>query len=255
MVTKRAYSVVLCLLVLALVLSGWGLSARFDATATIHYPFGTPTEGERNLTLTIPLRDYRDYKERPRPSYRNDLSQNAMAKDFLTGYSAMTADPDDDAIIDSVVRQLNEMAIANNLSGREKLDFVLSFVQSLAYTGDVATTPYFSEYPRYPVETLFEQRGDCEDTSILAAAILSEMGHDVALLLFEELDHMGLGITFPDEAETKMYGNSWIRDDDGDGKGEEDERRYWYLDTSGSWTIGWCPAEYAQTPAWVFPVR
>ena len=255
MVTKRAYSVVLCLLVLALVLSGWGLSVRFDATATIHYPFGTSTQEEHNLTLTIPLRDYREYKERPRPSYRNDLSRNEMAKDFLTGYSSMTADPDDDAIIDSVIRQLNEMAIANNLSGREKLDFVLTFVQSLAYTGDVATTPYFDEYPRYPVETLFEQRGDCEDTSILAAAILSEMGYDVALLLFEELDHMGLGITFPDEAEIKMYGNSWIRDDDGDGEGEDDERRYWYLDTSGSWTIGWCPAEYAQTPAWVFPVR
>jgi len=243
MAIKRANLALLSLSVLLVILLGWALSARFGGTAVIHYRFEVPKHSEHNLTLAIPLEEYRDYKERPRPSYENGLSKNELAARVLAKYSAMATDPGDDAIIYSLVRQLNDEARASNLSELDKLRLVLRFVQSLTYTADNATTPSYLEYPRYPVETLFEQRGDCEDTSILLAAILNEMGYDVAIIFFEGFDHMGLGIYVP--FEEKMYGNSWIY---------QDGRRYWYLDTSGKQPIGWSPKPYDTTPAYLYPV-
>ena len=64
----------------------------------------------------------------------------------------------------------------------------------MPYTVDDETTPW-NEYPRYPVETLFDRGGDCEDTSILTATILYEMGYDVALLILEDDNHCAIGIS------------------------------------------------------------
>ena len=239
MITGKANLAWLCLLVLVLILSGWALQARFDGNSTIHYQFGAPNQSEHNLTLVIPLNGYREYKERPRPSYEAELTRHEVANKFLEAYSAMATDPGDDAIIDSIVRQLNDEAAADDLSELKKIQLVLGFVQSLTYARDVVPTAY-DEYPQYPIETLFEQRGDCEDTSILIVAILTEMDFDVALLLFEEFDHMGVGINFD-----ARYGNSWIHDDG---------RRYWYLDTTGGQSLGWCPEPYDVTSAYVYPV-
>lgn len=250
MLAKRASLFFLCLVV---VLLAWTLSVRFDSTATVHYRFETDSHSEYNLTLAIPLAEYREYKERPRPVYEDGLNKDELANKVLMKYRSMALDPGDDYLIDVIVSDLSEVAIAGELDSRGRTEMVLRFVQSLTYTRDFDMSPY-GEYPRYPVETLFDQGGDCEDTSILLAAILIEMDCDVALLFFDEFDHMGLSIYFPEEAGIKMYGNSWIHDDNGDGYGDEGERRYWYLDTSGGHSIGWCPDEYAQTPAYVFPM-
>jgi len=246
-VTKKAYLVLLGLLVLVLILSGWALSAQMQvrklekATVNLHYEFEYKYD-EHNLTLTIPVRDYLYYKERPRPSWLNYSAMAIHPYYYFAEYRSMATDPGDDYLIDAIVGYLNGVAVANDLSDCARAEMALVFVQSLTYIGDNVTTS-FDEYPRYPVETLFDREGDCEDTSILLAAILTEIGYDVALLLFEEFDHIGLGINFPPEY--KMYGNSWIHDDG---------RRYWYLDTSGGQAIGWCPEEYAQTSAYVYPV-
>ena len=224
---------------LVLILSGWVLQDRFDGAATIHYRFEAPNGSDHNLTLVIPLKDYREYKERPRPSYKDGLARHEVADKFLEEYGSMATDPNDDGIIDSIVRQLNEEAVISDLSAFERVQLVLGFVQSLTYTEDVVPAAY-DEYPRYPVETLFEQSGDCEDTSILTTAILTEMGFDVALLLFEEFDHMGVGINCD-----VQYGNSWIN---------SDGIRYWYLDSSGVQSVGWCPEPYDVTAAYVYPV-
>jgi len=215
------------------------LDVIFNTTVTFDYQFKTSRWGEHNWTLTIPFRDYFYYKERPRPSWSKYSSMVDGPYYYFKEYGSMVTDPYDDAVIDSVVRQLNEEASTKNLSDLEKVSLVLGFVQGLTYTDDVVTTP-FDEYPRYPVETLFDRGGDCEDTSILVAAILTATGYDVALLLFEEYDHMGVGINFPIK-----YGNSWIYDDG---------RRYWYLDTTGGRSIGWAPELYDETSAYVYPV-
>ena len=48
---------------------------------------------------------------------------------------------------------------------------------------------------RFPVETMCERTGDCEDTSILAAAVLRRLGHHVAIAVMPE--HAALGVEAP----------------------------------------------------------
>jgi hypothetical protein len=246
-INRKLYSALLGLLVLALLLFGWALSSQMQVRklekteVALHYEFEYK-QVEHNLTLNIPLSNYLYYKERPRPSWINYSAMASHPYHYFAEYIPMAIDSNDDHLVNSIVDYLDGVALADALSDRDRAELALTFVQSLTYTGDNVTTS-FNEYPRYPVETLFDREGDCEDTSILLAAILTEMGYDVALLLFEEFDHIGLGINFPPEYQ--MYGNSWIYDDG---------RRYWYLDTTGGKAIGWCPEPYDETSAYVYPV-
>jgi hypothetical protein len=110
---------------------------------------------------------------------------------------------------------------------------VLAFVQSLDYEEDD------SEYTRYPLETLADQKGDCKDKSILAAAMLHEMGYDPVLLRFP--GHMALGIrsAYGMQGAYYEYGGS----------------RYYYVETtSPDWNIGDIPGDLkGQTPT-VYPI-
>jgi hypothetical protein len=241
---KKSYLILFGLLMPVLALFGWGLNARFHGSETVHYKFEMGKRSEHNLIVSIPFQDYREYRAIPRPSWDDyrDRPNNRSYYDFFAEYKLLASHPDDDYLIQAVADKLEETASTDGLDQKEKAALALYFIQSFTVTSDNATTP-FNEYPRYPLETLFEQAGDCEDTSILLAALLTEMDYDVALLLFEDYDHIGLGVNMPPEYE--MRGNSWIHDDG---------RRYWYLDSLGKRSIGWCPEPYDQTSAYVYPM-
>lgn len=107
-------------------------------------------------------------------------------------YSVYVFDIYDDDYIDLMVDRL--MSISNMKSDVDKINFAASFVQNLEYKSDSETNDSL-EYPRYPVETLFNGEGgggDCEDLSILAASFLNRMGYDVAL--FRLPNHMAMGV-------------------------------------------------------------
>ncbi len=65
-------------------------------------------------------------------------------------------------------------------------------------------------YVKYPIETLVEKCGNCEDLAILGAALMKEAGLDVALLYMPKIPHVAIGVagrfegTYY-EAEGKMY--------------------------------------------------
>jgi hypothetical protein len=241
---SKSYLMLFVLLVVALAFFGWALSAQMqvrkveDTVLTVHQQFGYKGS-EHNLGISIPLTQYLHYREKPRPSWLNYNNRHPYY--YFAEYAAMASDAGDDAVIDVLAAYLDEAAAADGLDDVGKVELALVFVQSFTYIGDNVTEAA-DEYPRYPVETIIDREGDCEDTAILLAAILDEMGYDVAMLLFEEFDHIGLGVNMPPEY--KMYGNSWIYE----------ERRYWYLDTAGKKSIGWCPEPYNVTSAYVYPV-
>ena len=241
---KKSHFIIFGLLVLVLALFGWALSTQMQVgklektVLTVHRQFRYKGD-EHNMSLSIPLTQYLHYQEKARPSWLNYPYSHPYH--FFAEYAAMATDPDDDATIGNVVGYLDEVAASEGFNDYKKIEFALVFVQSFTYIGDNITGT-LDEYPRYPVETLFDREGDCEDTSILLAAILNEMGYDVAMLLFEEFDHIGLGVNMPPGYQ--VFGNSWIYED----------RRYWYLDTSGGKSIGWCPEPYDVTSAYVYPI-
>ena len=85
--------------------------------------------------------------------------------------------------------------LAAKTEGMTKLDraeYVLKFVQkSTAYESDEPLSRS-GEYWKYPIETLVQRGGDCEDTSILFCSLVKAMGFDAALLVYE-------GYDYPDE--------------------------------------------------------
>ncbi len=67
----------------------------------------------------------------------------------------------------------------------------LALAQSIPYKLDRESAG-IEDYWRYPIETLYDQVGDCEDTSILAACLLLALGHDVVMLLMPH--HVAVGV-------------------------------------------------------------
>jgi len=170
----------------------------------------------RTWTLDLSIPESLDgyYRNKPRPA--------------TADYSVYVTDPHDDPYLKLVVEKFEEVATTQKYDQYKKACFVLSFVQSLPYATDDVTTP-FDEYPRYPIETLVDMTGDCEDTSILAAALLDMMGHDIVLI--ELPNHMALGIAGGDE----FYGTYYL----------DNGTKYFYAETTGAgWDIGVIPDEY-----------
>ena len=180
--------------------------------------------------LPITLSDYVACKEKPRLS-------------SPSGYAGIASDICDDEYIASIVGNIKEaittLSSASGFNQIQTLNFVIAFVQSLPYTLDEETAPY-DEYPRYPIETLFERGGDSEDNSILTAAILDEMGYDIAILILENAHHVAVGVALD-----IAYGSYY----------EYDGKKYCYLETTGEgWRVGQIPFEITDTRAQVYPL-
>ena len=121
-------------------------------------------------------------------------------------------------------------------SQQNRVDFVVSFVQSLPYTLDDVTTSY-DEFRRYAIETLIEGGGDCEDTVILVAAILRGLGELVALIITP--GHIALGMSGNFTGTAFSY------------QGTE----YYYCETTGTgWTVGMLPASVGNTVEEIIPL-
>ena len=121
-------------------------------------------------------------------------------------------------------------------SKQDRVDFVLSFVQSLPYTLDDVTTGY-DEFRRYAIETLIEGGGDCEDTTILVAAILRGLGEKTALIFTP--GHIALGVSGDYTGASLTFNGT----------------KYYYCETTGTgWTVGTLPASVGKTVDKIVPL-
>jgi hypothetical protein len=113
----------------------------------------------------------------------------------------------------------------------DTVEFVTQFVQSLEYTPDDVSTDY-DNYPRYPIETLVDETGDCEDASILLASLLHGLGFTVGFLEFDH--HLAVGVVL-DDAPTNY---------------DFDGTEFTYIETTGEgWDLGQLPDDYRNQPA------
>ena len=119
---------------------------------------------------------------------------------------------------------------------QDRIDFVLSFVQSLPYTHDDVTTGY-DEFRRYAIETLIDGGGDCEDTTILVAAILRGLGEKTALIFIP--GHIALGVSGDFTGASVTHNGT----------------TYYYCETTGTgWTIGDLPPSFRKIVDAVVPL-
>ncbi|HEY3422773.1 MAG TPA: hypothetical protein VGK13_06400 [Methanocellaceae archaeon] len=171
--------------------------------------------------------------------YNAKVSENIYAfyrnkpHDWTTNYANYALSGQDRPFLQEMANQFKKVGADNGFSQYDDAMIVAIFVQSLPYTDDLTTTGQ-AEYPRYPLETIVDNGGDCEDKAILASALLHEMGYDVVLLKFP--DHMAVGVDLP--AGVSLPNNEPPMYYDYHGK------RYYYLETSDTtWDIGQIPDE------------
>ena len=144
----------------------------------------------------------------------------------------------DSECLRDLVKNFREAGRKSGYSDYDNVYNVVAFVQSFAYVSDSKSKGQL-EYVRYPVETLIDGMGDCEDTSILMAAILREMGYGVVLLSMP--NHLALGV----KGDHTLNGSYFVY-------GNE---RYYYLETTDKgWALGEIPKQYARSDVRVIPL-
>lgn len=103
----------------------------------------------------------------------------------VDAYTARVRDPHDslDRLIagakEDVAPLAEELAryfAASGLNDKQKVAFVQGLVQGIRYAKDEATG--WTEYPKYPLEMIVDQQGDCDDAAIATAALLDALGFD-----------------------------------------------------------------------------
>ena len=166
---------------------------------------------DRSMNLSIPYGLYWEYRNKPRPAEWEDWAQ-------------MCKDPGDDAYISQMAEEFLSTASSEDFTDAETVNYVVTFVHKMLNTEETITAPW-DERPKYPIETLADLGGDSEDTSILTAAILHEMGCDVALIFFEDLKHVIVGVG----PGAGIFGTYY----------ESHGTRYFFLETTGDgWKVG-----------------
>jgi len=158
--------------------------------------------------------------------YYTDKSHTVRSYDDFERF----ATPEDESVI-QLATNLDRMAVDNGFDNQTKLEFILAFVQSLKYASDESSEG-IGEYPKYPVETLVDESGDCEDTAILYASMVKALGYKAAIIILpdasEDAGHAGAGVWGPDITGKSFY--------------EADGTKYFYAETTErGWGIGDLP--------------
>ncbi len=136
--------------------------------------------------------------------------------------------------------KLNASAQSLGYGSYDQVSFVLAFVQSLPYTSDNVTTGN-DEYPRFPIETLVDDGGDCEDTSILFASLTLIMGYGT--IYINPPNHYAVGVLG-----NNLHGSYWTYPSDSN-------KTYYYCETTGDgFKIGQLPTEFQGQTAYIYPI-
>ena len=104
-------------------------------------------------------------------------------------YDEYVLDPLDDAYLETVTQEVLGNTPGNRYAAFED---ALFFVQHcIVYVND----PLWFEYPRYPIETLVDEIGDCEDTAILYTSLVRTLGYGALMVAVDTsgdgvADHM-----------------------------------------------------------------
>ena len=123
---------------------------------------------------------------------------------------------------------LEQLAIEEGYTSMiDKAEFILAFVGAIPYILEGED----EEYPKYPIEILWENGGDCEDSSALYISIMEALGYDAILILLEvKADaedewggHAMVGISIPGYS-----GEEWFLTEGSDTKYFDAETTAWY---------------------------
>ena len=177
-------------------------------------------DGE-GFSLTY-LLQYSDY------TYFKNLDHSVDYYDIST--YARFATPSEQYVV-SLAGTLESMAVQNGYTSElEIAEFVYAFVGDIQYVLDIEGSNV-SEYPKYPIEMLWEASGDCEDAAILYISLIEALDYDAMLavgLVKQSSDddwggHAWAVVNIEDDS---VYGTYYW------GLGEESDLRFFFVETT-----------------------
>lgn len=158
------------------------------------------------------------------------LNMKAMPRRYnVSQYNSYIAEKRNREVLKDIASKIQEACTIAEKSEREKVESALSFVQSIPYMSDMDSKNE-RDYPKYPIETLFECCGDCEDKCMLLSGILKEWGYKTVYVMYG--DHVALAVGGSE------FSPGYYFDKDGE--------RYYFMETTlPGWHVGEMPDEYA----------
>lgn len=193
--------------------------------------------GEQNRSCVVTVADslltyYRDSRDHLAYRYSSFNANDAQSPANYFGF--MFSEPGRE-----VIRDLSMQLVDDTMTMKEKIMSLLTFVQSIPYSKDRVSKGK-AEYVRYPVETLADGTGDCEDKAVLLGSLFEELCVDFILML--PPDHMALGVQCDDIQKEQYF--------------MFNDKKYYYLETTNPrWEIGQIPKEYRKAKFEIYPIR
>lgn len=168
-----------------------GTLEHIDTTAdehTYHWCYVNPYMGYTGMdTFVLNIR-YDDFES----SMNRPITRTATCFDAV---GLRLADKDDEHIV-AIANRVTEMSFGEDEF--VKATRALNFVQTaIKYTTD--NEQFGHDFILSPVETLYLEKGDCEDKSILLMSIYLAMGYDT--VFFEYSDHVAVGVRWNTDME------------------------------------------------------
>ena len=147
------------------------------------FPFEKTTV---DLTLPINVSVYEGAKQADKSTM---IHGNVSEAIWLAGtYRAMVNDPAQEEMYSDLLNEIKKTRLRQKLSDDEYLELIAVYIQSLRYETREQNPA------KFPIETVVNRAGDCDDRSLLLAGLLSREGYPVALFLFGPESHMAVGV-------------------------------------------------------------
>jgi len=164
-----------------------------------------------NLTFDIEKSLFEDVKQNP----KNNQYDTGMGM-RQDQYDTFVYDSYDEDVLNTIIDAISQS------DGRKDYDLaqlLVAFVQSIPYDAN-------AKEAKFTVETLYNKTGDCDDKSILLAKLLSHAGYQTCLFIYEEGQHMAVGLKVDEN--TDAYKDGYI-----------------YIEATGNNPIGNIPEKFA----------
>jgi hypothetical protein len=132
--------------------------------------------------------------------------------------------------LNTIAVGFNEVFRNENMSDKDKLLFVVSFVQNIKYDRPGGTLDLLS-----PLATLAKKFGDCDTKAILLYVLLERMGIDCAMMWSQKYKHAMLGVRISTRGNYKIFNG----------------KKYYFLETTyPGWAIGDLPPDFKNKRFW-----
>lgn len=170
---------------------------------------------------------------RQNPFYGSSVSYSSIESCIHFMIQYQLSHPETLANLFKIVNYINRMCSREALYEYDRLQFVLDFVQEpcIKYIHDDECQEIGNpaEYFRFPEETLYDQRGDCDCKSMLACMLFYLMGYKVMFLISTKLEHAAICIEY-DNRWAKQIPPAYMN---GKAITNIDGKQYIYCETTG----------------------